>query len=50
MCRTPKDLKGLFYSLKDNYEVNLNCPYGDGKSSERIVTYLKEKIYGNSSS
>ena len=50
MCRTPEDLKGLFYSLKDNYEVNLNCPYGDGKSSKRIVTYLKEKIYGNSSS
>ena len=50
MCREPKDLKGLFYSLKDNYEVDLECPYGDGRSSERIVNYLKEKIYGNSSS
>ena len=50
MCGEPKDLKGLFYSLKDNYEVNLECPYGDGRSSKRIVNYLKEKIYGNSSS
>ena len=50
MCEEPKDLKGLFYSLKDNYEVDLECPYGDGRSSERIVNYLKEKIYGNSSS
>ena len=50
MCREPKDLKGLFYSLKDNYEVDLKCPYGDGRSSKRIVKYLKEKIYGNSSS
>jgi UDP-N-acetylglucosamine 2-epimerase (non-hydrolysing) len=50
MCREPKDLKGLFYSLKDNYEVDLECPYGDGRSSKRIVKYLKEKIYGNSSS
>lgn len=50
MCGEPKDLKGLFYSLKDNYEVDLECPYGDGRSSERIVNYLKEKIYGNSSS
>ena len=50
MCGEPKDLKGLFYSLKDNYEVDLECPYGDGRSSKRIVNYLKEKIYGNSSS
>ena len=50
MCGEPKDLKGMFYSLKDNYEVDLECPYGDGRSSERIVNYLKEKIYGNSSS
>ena len=50
MCGEPKDLKGLFYSLKDNYEVDLECPYGDGRSSKRIVKYLKEKIYGNSSS
>jgi UDP-N-acetylglucosamine 2-epimerase len=50
MCGEPKDLKGLFYSLKNNYEVDLECPYGDGRSSERIVNYLKEKIYGNSSS
>ena len=50
MCGEPKDLKGVFYSLKDDYKVDLECPYGDGKSSKRIVNYLKEKIYGNSSS
>ena len=50
MCGEPKDLKGLFYSLRDNYKVDLECPYGDGRSSKRIVNYLKEKIYGNSSS
>ena len=50
MCGEPKDLKEIFYSLKDDYKVNLECPYGDGKSSKRIVNYLKEKIYGNSSS
>lgn len=36
MCGEPNDLKGLFYSLKDNYEVNLECPYGDGKSSKEL--------------
>ena len=50
MCGEPNNLKGMFYSLKDNYKVDLDCPYGDGKSSKRIVNYLKEKIYGNSSS
>ena len=50
MCGEPHNLKGLFYSLKENYEVDLECPYGDGKSSKKIVNYLKEKIYGNSSS
>lgn len=50
MCGEPKNLKGMFYSLKDNYKVDLECPYGDGKSSKKIVKYLKEKIYGNSSS
>ena len=50
MCGEPSELKGLFYSLKDNYMVDLECPYGDGQSSQKIVNYLKEKIYGNSSS
>ena len=36
--------------IKENYEVDLDCPYGDGQSSKKIVNYLKEKIYGNSSS
>jgi len=50
MCGEPRNLKGIFYSLKENYEVDLDCPYGDGQSSKKIVNYLKEKIYGNSSS
>ena len=50
MCGEPQKLKGMFYSLKENYEVDLDCPYGDGQSSKKIVNYLKEKIYGNSSS
>ena len=41
MCGEPRNLKGSFYSLNENYEVDLDCPYGDGQSSKKIVNYLK---------
>tara|TARA_R110002020_G_scaffold20258_2_gene69273 strand:- start:43 stop:663 length:621 start_codon:yes stop_codon:yes gene_type:complete len=43
MCPRPDKLAGIFQDLNDNYQIDLDCPYGDGKSSEKIA----EIINGN---
>ena len=40
MCRTPDKLRRIFESLKHNYKVDSDCPYGDGKSSEKIAKII----------
>ena len=40
MCRTPDKLVGIFESLKDNYQVDSDCPFGDGKSSQKIAEII----------
>jgi len=40
MCPTPDELAGIFRDLNDNYEIDLDCPYGDGKSSEKIAKII----------
>jgi UDP-N-acetylglucosamine 2-epimerase len=37
----PSDLKETFKYHIDNYEVNINSPYGDGKSAIKILQILK---------
>jgi len=41
LCPTPDELKGIFYDAKENYIVVDECPFGDGRSSEKIVEILK---------
>ena len=40
ICDSPSDLKGLVISLNKNYQINTQCPYGDGKSSLKIKKLL----------
>jgi len=41
IVKTPKDLNDIFYKELINYEINHYCPFGDGKSAERIYNILK---------
>lgn len=43
LCEEPGDLQKMFSQLLTNYKINDNCPYGDGKSSEKIYEILKAK-------
>tara|TARA_Y100000004_G_scaffold45659_1_gene50111 strand:+ start:890 stop:1906 length:1017 start_codon:yes stop_codon:yes gene_type:complete len=43
LCKSPDDLENMFYDIINDYKINEECPYGDGKSSERIINILKEK-------
>jgi UDP-N-acetylglucosamine 2-epimerase (non-hydrolysing) len=36
LCSFPNNLEKQFHSLIKDYEINSNCPYGDGKSSLKI--------------
>lgn len=40
MCPNPKMLKKLFYGVLNDFQVDAPCPYGDGKSSRKIVEIL----------
>ncbi len=46
LCPTTESLVGRFNQLKDKYEINYACPFGDGHSGERIVKILKEVLNG----
>jgi UDP-N-acetylglucosamine 2-epimerase (non-hydrolysing) len=41
ICPTPAELSNLFYQLVDDYEINEPCPYGDGKTSEKVYKILR---------
>lgn len=40
LCKKPEELKDLFEKIKNNFEVNSECPFGDGKASDKIVQIL----------
>jgi UDP-N-acetylglucosamine 2-epimerase (non-hydrolysing) len=42
LCGTPDKLENMFDELITNYEINEDCPYGDGKSSEKIIKILEK--------
>ena len=44
MCLKPKDLPKIFDLLKENYYIDNECPYGDGKSSIKIKNILNERF------
>jgi UDP-N-acetylglucosamine 2-epimerase (non-hydrolysing) len=41
LCPAPNDLKYIFNQAKENYIVEDECPFGDGRASEKIVEILK---------
>lgn len=40
LCHYPEQLKEIFDNLKDNYYINTKCPYGDGRTSQKIKDLL----------
>jgi len=43
LCHKPDYLTDLFYATKDHkIEESLQCPYGDGNASEKILRILHE--------
>ena len=42
MCENPQELESKFMQLINNFEINSPSPYGDGKSSEKIIKILRE--------
>lgn len=40
LCTNPDKLQEVFNKIKNNYKVNASCPYGDGKSADRVVNVL----------
>ena len=40
MCGEPELLEALVDKINENYEVNAECPYGDGKSWEKVTKSL----------
>jgi len=45
LCETPSSLKGLFDTLKNNYYIDSNCPYGDGQSAKKILTLIRNERF-----
>ena len=42
LCDSPNKLESMFYDIvNDGYEINEKCPYGDGKSAEKILEVFK---------
>ena len=42
ICKNPDQLNRIFNSLKDNYVIDSPCPYGNGRSAEKIASILNE--------
>lgn len=43
LCKDPNNLELLFEEIASNYFINSECPYGDGRSSEKILKILNER-------
>tara|TARA_R110001592_G_scaffold223386_1_gene478836 strand:- start:5111 stop:6097 length:987 start_codon:yes stop_codon:yes gene_type:complete len=44
ICESPQELCRIFDDLKDNYKIEEECPYGDGRSSAKVKKILDEKF------
>ncbi len=42
LCEDPKDLSTIFELQRKNFIIDAECPYGDGKSANRIVKIINE--------
>jgi len=45
MCGEPEALEVLIDTINKNYKVDAKCPYGNGKSWEKIINILQLYIY-----
>ena len=43
LCPSPSNLRVLFGLINKDYYIDTKCPYGDGKTSEKILDILNEK-------
>jgi UDP-N-acetylglucosamine 2-epimerase (non-hydrolysing) len=43
LCPTPEDLPKWFGLLKESYYIDSICPYGDGKSSQKVVDIIRKE-------
>ena len=41
LCSSPSFFLDIFKKIVNNYSINAPCPYGDGQSSRRIISFLK---------
>lgn len=41
LCKTPNNLKKIFGEINKNPYINTKCPYGDGKTAEKVIKILK---------
>ena len=44
LCKSPKDLKDLFGRLEENSYICKPCPYGDGRTAEKIKKILNNEL------
>ena len=44
LCPNPIDLREIFYNIIKSDDTNYECPFGDGKSSERIIEIFKKIV------
>jgi UDP-N-acetylglucosamine 2-epimerase (non-hydrolysing) len=45
LCKSPKDLSEMFGSLIKDYYIDSSCPYGDGHSSQKILSILQHEKF-----
>jgi UDP-N-acetylglucosamine 2-epimerase (non-hydrolysing) len=43
LCDSPEHLRGLFDVLEKDYYISEPCPYGDGKSAEKVKRIIYEE-------
>lgn len=43
LCKSPNNFFDIFKQCIQNYYINSECPYGDGKSSEKIIQIINQK-------
>ena len=44
MCGEPELLEDLVNKINENYEVDTECPYGDGNSWKKIINILNNNL------
>jgi hypothetical protein len=40
LCKNPEDLNDIFESIKNNFIINKECPFGDGFAYKKIINVL----------